>query len=197
VRRLEIDRCVLGPVRTRAGGHVEALAVSDSILQAIRTTDPSGGQPADPALQLGDGTVTLERCTLLGPAAVHRLEASECILHDPVTVADAQHGCVRFSAWATGSTLPRQYECVEVAPAAPIFTTRVFGQPGYAQLLPTADRTILSSTSVRPTIVQGGPAGAELGAFAAEQNAIKQRSLRIKFQEFMPLGLDPVIVVVT
>lgn len=197
VRRLEIDRCVLGPVRTRAGGHVEALAVSDSILQAIRTTDPSGGQPADPAIELDDGTVTLERCTLLGPAAVHRLQASECILDDAVTVADAQHGCVRFSAWATGSTLPRQYECVEIAPAAPIFTTRVFGQPGYAQLLSTADRTILSSTSVRPSIIQGGPAGSELGAFAAEQNAVKQRSLRIKFQEFMPLGLDPVIVVVT
>ena len=197
IRLLEVDRCVLGPIRTRNGGQVEALTITDSIIQAIRTTDPSGGQPADPAVDLADGTATLQRCTVLGPAALHRLEASECIFDDLVTVADAQHGCVRFSAWTTGSVLPRQYECVEIAPEAPIFTTRVFGQSGYCQLLSTADRSIQSSTSARPSLVEGGPAGSEPGAFAGEQNAIRERGLRIKFQEFMPLGLDPVVIVVT
>jgi hypothetical protein len=197
VRRLEVDRCVLGPVRTRAGGHIEALTMSDSIIHATRTTDPSTGKPADPALSLSDGTATLERCTVLGPAALHRLAATECIFDDVVIVGDAQHGCVRFSAWATGSVLPRQYECVEIPPTAPIFTTRVFGQPGYCQLLATADRAIRSSISARPSLVEGGPAGSEMGVFAGEQNAIRQRSLRIKLQEFMPLGLDPVIIPVT
>jgi hypothetical protein len=197
VRRLEVERCVLGPIRTWARGQVESLAVSDSILQAVRTTDPSSGQPADLVVDQSAGSAVLLRCTLLGQAAFHRLQASECILDDVVTVEDAQEGCVRFSAWATGSTLPRQYECVEIAKRAPIFTTRVFGQPGYGQLLSTADRAIVSSTSARPSILEGGPTGSELGGFAGEQHAIRQRSLRIKLQEFMPLGLDPVIVNVT
>lgn len=197
VARLEVERCVLGPIRTRKNGHVEALAVTDSVVQGIRTTPASGGQPADPALDLPDGLAVLTRCTVLGPAALHRLEASECVLDDVVTVEDAQHGCVRFTAWATGSVLPRRYESVEIPPSAPIFTTRVFGEPGYVQLMSTADRVIVSSTAARPSLGTGGPEGAELGAYAGERNAVRLRGLRAKFQEYMPLGLDPVIIVVT
>ena len=36
-----------------------------------------------------------------------------------------------------------------------------------------------------------------MGAFAREKNPIKERSLLIKYQEFMPLGLVPVVVHVT
>src|SRR5262249_2204001 len=51
---------------------------------------------ADRALALGDGSVDLERCTVLGGSYVHRLVASECILDDTALVEDLQHGCVRF-----------------------------------------------------------------------------------------------------
>src|SRR5207248_6083242 len=88
---------------------------------------------ADLALGLNAGSVHLERCTVLGPAYVHRLEASECILDGRVLVEDTQHGCVRFSAWSTGSVLPQKYESVEVAPEAPSFTSSSFGRPGYCQ----------------------------------------------------------------
>ena len=36
-----------------------------------------------------------------------------------------------------------------------------------------------------------------MGAFSREKNPIKQRSLLIKYDEFMPLGLTPVVVHVT
>lgn len=308
VRQLTIDRCITGPIRTRANGEIEKLVVNDSIVQAIRTDDSSLFSAADlknpgrlasllrdasdplslylkgqfaattqqllnaydskqlpsPALQqalinelntllsgpllydanrfaqvkltaatlqwttqnlqgadlirlnrwllqeaypaelankdsaiaLSSGEVDLARCTLLGPAYIHRLSTSECILDDVVLVEDMQHGCVRFSAWSTGSVLPRPYESVEIAPQSPLFTTRIFGQPGYAQLLSSVDTAILSGAA-GATISQGAQNGSEMGAFAREKNPIKERSLRIKYEEFMPLGLIPVIIYVT
>ena len=138
----------------------------------------------------------LKRTTLLGSARVHRFDASECILDDVVRVEDAQHGCVRFSAYARGSVLPRRYECVRVAPQSPLFTSRVFGESGYAQLLSNVDAGILLG-GARLTIAEGAQNGSEMGAFARDKNPIKERSLRIKYEEFMPVGLIPVIVHVT
>ncbi|MBK8211869.1 MAG: hypothetical protein IPK78_19940 [Rhodospirillales bacterium] len=115
------------------------------------------------------------------------MDASECILHDVVTVNDRQHGCVRFSAWSEGSQLPRQYESVKVPPRAPLFASREFGRPEYAQLLAIAGGEIS----------EGAENGSEMGAFWREMNAVKERSLLIKYQEYLPLGLEPVVVHVT
>lgn len=294
VRRIVVERSVLGPIRTRGGGVLGALAITDSIVQAIPTggtgtfaagdiKDPTlvairlrdardplslflqgqlapadrtalaaydGKQPPaapllaaivavlngvlpsatffDPArfagvklspallefvasnpagserirldrllleaaypLELADVSVasadvelSIERTTLLGPAFVHHLYASESILNSLVYVEDPQQGCVRFSAWSTGSVLPRQYESVATDPEAPLFTTRVFGQPGYCQLRDGAPAAI----------AEGARNGSEMGAFSREMNAIKERGLLLKYDEFMPLGLAPVIV---
>jgi hypothetical protein len=187
VRELVIDRCITGPVQERAGGSVQKLLVRDSIVQALGN---------ESAITVINGEVDLSRCTLLGPAFVHRLEASECILDDVVKVDDTQNGCVRFSAWASGSVIPRKYESVEIAPRAPLFTARVFGRPGYGQLLESVDTAILAG-GPGATISEGAEDGAEMGAFAREKNPIKRRSLAIKYEEFMPLGLVPVFIPVT
>ena len=150
---------------------------------------------AHSALALASGKADLQRCTSLGPLFVHHLEASECILDEFSVVEDAQHGCVRFSAWADGSVLPRQYESVRTPAHSAIFVSRQFGQPGYAQLLPTADSVVLDPAG--GTILQGAENGSEMGAFAREKNSIKERSLLIKYREFMPIGLVPVLVRVT
>jgi hypothetical protein len=197
VRSLEIERSIVGPIRTRGNGHVERLQIRDSIVQAIRTTDPAGPDPADLAIELAAGTAVLDRCTVLGPIGLHRLEASETILDDLAIVEDPQHGCVRFSATSVGSVLPRQYESVQVDPGAPVFTTREYGMPGFGQLLGAADRAIRSSSSPRPSITQGGPTGGEMGAFATELGAVRRRGLLIKFREYMPVGMGPVLVDVT
>jgi hypothetical protein len=144
------------------------------------------------ALAMPVGVTNLRRCTVLGSLYVHRLEASECILDDFSVVEDTQHGCVRFSASALGSILPRQYECAQTNARAALFTSRQFGDARYAQLLPTADNAIQSPAGA--TILEGAEDGSEMGAFAREKNPIKERSLMIKFQEFMPLGLVPVVV---
>jgi hypothetical protein len=36
-----------------------------------------------------------------------------------------------------------------------------------------------------------------MGAFAREKSAIKERSLLIKYQEYLPLGLEPAVIHVT
>ncbi len=186
ILHLNIERSILGPIRTRAGGSVAEMVASDSIVQSI----PDGGSN-DNAIEEHNGIVRLERCSILGKISVHRLHASESILNDAATVENTQDGCIRFTAWSTGSVLPRRYESVETAPRAPLFTNRMFGQPGYAQLLETADQARISGA---PSIAEGAQNGSEMGAFSREKNAIKTRSLLIKYDEFMPLGLVPVVV---
>ena len=103
--------------------------------------------------------------------------------------------------WADGSVLPRKYESVRIPPGAPVFTSTDVGQPGFGQLLPTADSAILPAADAtgapQNTISEGAEDGSEMGAFAREKNPIKERGLLIKYQEFMPAGLVPVVVYVT
>jgi len=213
IRNLIVERSILGPICV-VGGAVETLVINDSIIQALpeSTTDlptfvsspPKSSPPAqspETALLLRDGEVKLSRCTILGQVFAHRFQASECILHGVAIVDDVQNGCIRFSALANGSVLPRKYESVRILPGAPLFTSTAFGQPGYAQLLPTADFSILPSEPAtgipQNTISSGAEDGSEMGAFAREKNPIKERALLVKYLEFMPAGLVPVIVYVT
>jgi len=202
ITQLNIDRCILGPIRTRAGGEVETLTATNSIIQSIPTVEPVASPQAfgpdlpDLALSFITGVTSLSRCTVIGQAYVHELQASECILDDVFVVDNTQNGCVRFSAWSSGSVIPRQYESVQVPAASHLFTSRDFGQPGFAQLLENVDNAILSGAQ-GATISQGAVDGSEMGAFASQQNPIKERSLLIKYQEYMPLGLNPVLIHVT
>ena len=153
---------------------------------------------ADETIALAVGEVKITRSTILGPAAVHRIDVSESILYDVVTVDDAQHGCVRFSAWSSGSILPRKYTSVEIRPRAELFTSTAFAQPGYGQLRRDADRAaIVASETARSSIREGAENGSEMGAFYDEMNAVRERSLLLKLQELMPLGLIPAVVPVT
>jgi hypothetical protein len=156
---------------------------------------------ADAALAFGDGQLRLSRCTVLGRIAAHRLDASECILPELAQADDRQDGCIRFSAWSSGSLLPRQYESVAVPQTAGLFTSTVFGAPGYAQLLPTADlRRLPPAVPPKPgdppqnTISAGAEEGSEMGAYARDRNPIRARALLLKLREYMPAGLAPVVV---
>ena len=145
------------------------------------------------ALAVADAAVQLTRVTVLGRIAAHRLSASDSILHDFAAVDDTQDGCVRYSACASGSALPRQYESAAIPAGAAIFTSDSYGQPGYAQLLETADSAVVGGAS----ICAGAENRSEMGAFCADLNPVKEQGLLIKYAEYMPLGLMPVIVHVT
>jgi hypothetical protein len=309
IRRLQVDHCILGPVRTRFGGSVEKLTISDSIVQGLPATtgpaftaadifDPAllaagllahgavstalrtampvpavaalqsfhtesqtsqhSGLPSvvldalnvlvhgwslyDPALfatvhlsaqvlelaaeapvsgsaqlaalnralideafpvalgvaalAVADAKVELHRVTVLGRIAAHRLAATDSIVRDFAAVDDVQYGCVRFSAYASGSAIPRQYESAAIRAGAPIFTSDAYGNPGYAQLLDTAD-TAIAASQPRVSISAGAENNSEMGAFSADRNPVKEQGLLTKYAEYMPLGLTPVIVHVT
>ena len=92
--------------------------------------------------------------------------------------------------------MPRPYRSATIRPSAPIFTSDSYGQPGYAQLLETADAAI-SGGAAGASISAGAETGSELGAFSADLNLIKEQALLTKYAEYMPLGLMPVVVHVT
>ena len=168
---------------------------SGAALQALNRQLLAEAYPlalADAALATDAGVIELARCTVLGAAYVHRLECSESILDDVVRVQNAQDGCVRFSAWSTGSALPRRYESVEIAAGAPIMVSRRYGEWGYAQLPDGADSAIMSgNTGGPPSLLTGSHDGSEMGVFCRDNAAIKDRSLLIKLQEYLPIGLEP------
>jgi len=307
IRQLLVDHCILGPVRTRFGGSVETLSITDSIVQGLPATagscftnadvfDPSllatsllsadrlsvalAGRLPDSAMQdlrayqawplewqvaglpetvlaglnelvdgpslydearlagvrlsprarrlaaghgphghgrrallnravledsfpvalgtaalaVADAAVQLTRVTLLGRIAAHRLSASDSIITDFAAVDEVRDGCVRFSAYAEGSVVPRPYKSATMRAGAPIFTSDSYGQPGYAQLLETAD--VVGGTT-GASISAGAETGSEMGAYSADRNPIKEQGLLAKYAEYMQLGLMPVIVHVT
>jgi hypothetical protein len=148
------------------------------------------------AIALAQGSVSLTRVSVIGRTFVHRLQASDSLLSDFTVVEDAQDGCVRFSAASVDSSLPRQYRSVTTAANAALFTTSSFGEPGFGQLLETADRAIVAGAA-DVTITSGAETGSEMGAYSGQLAPIKEQGLLIKYAEYMPLGLAPVIVHVT
>jgi hypothetical protein len=148
------------------------------------------------AVAVGNATVTLSRVSVLGALAVHRLAASDTIVTGFTNVDDTQDGCLRFSACVGGSRVPRQYESVTVGLQPALFTSTDYGNPGYGQLLEAADQAITGGAA-GATVSAGAETGSEMGAFSSGLAPIKEQGLKIKYAEYMPLGLTPVIVHVT
>lgn len=178
VEHLEIRRSIVGPIATSGKGIVTLFTAEDSILQGVGN---------EKALHLDLGRAELRRITVLGDAVVHQVFASSSLLLGKFDVADDQNGCVRFSAWTSGSTLPRKFESAEVGFGERIVASEKYGDPDYAAV----------SLATRVTILEGAEDGSEMGAFSIEKNPIKERSLLVKYKEYMPLGLTPVLVYVT
>ena len=83
-----------------------------------------------------------------------------------------------------GSRLPKPYRSHVLEPSLHVFTSDVFGQPGYAQL----------SASAPPELLRGAENGSEIGAWSSLMNPIKLDSLGHKVEEFLPFGLIPVFI---
>ena len=187
VKRLIVTSSILGGIVTEGDGVVEQLSMQDSIVQSV-VSDTL-------AVRLTWGEALLNRCTILGRTHFHRLYASEVILYGATRVDNQQDGCLRFSAWVGRepdpnplvSVVPRPYKSVPLDSATPLFVSTRFGDPHYAQLSQSAPQEIRT----------GASDGSEMGVFASLKNPIKERSLLIKYHEFMPFGMVPVVLYVT
>ena len=177
VENLCVESSILGPVIVRNDGYVEEASFSDSIVQSI--------DPAVNAIDINTGKTVIERVTVFGQVEVHRLYASEALIAGTVSVTDTQSGCFRFSAAPRLSRLPHPYESFLFEhDSRHWFTSRRFGDPGFAQLSDTAPEILKT----------GGENGAEMGAFSNLLNPFKFDGLKTKIDEYMPFGLIPIYI---
>jgi hypothetical protein len=195
---VQVQQSILGGLWINGQSTV---SLTDSIVDA---TDPTGVAyvaAIDPATKRpsSGGSLTLDGCTVIGKVYASLLSlVTDSILWAELTAADTsgtpplwnaplwaarrQQGCVRFSFLPTEAIVPRQFECVEQAPGSPspMFYSFQYGNPAYAKLLPTTDSTIR----------EGADDGGEMGAFHFLLAPLCEADLRIRLQEYIPVGLE-------
>ncbi len=197
-----------------ASGHVKLLrcAFASLTLDAGLSTDTKGHDiPALDAIDcvfeeitLANGLARLEYCTVMQAANCLRLQASDCVFVGSITDADGaepEAGCIRYSripATLNGSTLNvfNGYTSTNTT-QMPVFIRydyctgtsherRVasFGEAGYAVL----DR------ATPDAIRFGAEDGAEMGAHHHQYYSLKIEAVLEKIQEFLPVGINPVLI---
>jgi hypothetical protein len=133
--------------------------------------------------------------TILGRMRVESIDGTGGIWVHGLQVFDNQKGCIGFSYFSNErkagvalDVLPQHHDCVKGTEAKLYFTSELFGDPAYCQLA--------RSTDVR--IREQGPDRDEMGAFGfLLKEAHKWRNLQIRFREFMPVGIRPLLIPVT
>jgi hypothetical protein len=207
---------IIGPVRIPE--HTQKIYLLDCVVDGIGTSAIAATDTTDQPVS----SATIERTTIFGPSFFRSFElVTEVIFTEPVIAEERHKGCVRFSFVPEGSTTPRRYRCqpdLRIAQAirqakdkakaegitllpsdldeirteirawlAPSFTAEDYGKPGYAQLRTT-------------TLVQirtGAEDGSEMGAFSHLKQPQRETNLRIRLEEYLPLGLEPGLILVT
>jgi hypothetical protein len=123
------------------------------------------------------GKMRVETATGQGGIWVHKLE-----------VHDNQKGCIKFSYFSgENDRLPQNHGCVFGTDARLSFVSEFFGEAGYAQLDLNSDSRIL----------EHGPNYDEMGAFGYLLNSHKWKNINIRYREFMPVSVKPVLIPVT
>lgn len=192
--------------------HADGIWVLDSIIDSLSTAGTAIGS----SIVRGPG-LTAERSTFIGELWLRQLEMSECITTGRIDTSRTQAGCVRFSYVLPGSRTPRRYRCqpdlaagAAVAKAlernlaltaaeraqirssiqaslSPSFRSLLYGRPEYAQLRLGAPVEIRT----------GAEDGSEMGAFSHLKQPQREGNLRLRLQEYLPLGLQPAIIYAT
>jgi hypothetical protein len=188
-----VEKSIVGPLRLPPAAL--ALEVADSIVDggAGPAIYGYGGEAIGPS-------AILARTTLFGAVRLLQLPRAEAVLFTaPVTVARPQQGEVLFSYLPAGSTTPRRVHCLSDAggeagrPAGgwtalrPVFTSTVYGAPGYAQLDP------LTPLPLRT----GSERGSEIGAFESLDQVQREVVLRGVIADYLRWGMSTEIVDVT
>jgi len=177
---------IMGPVWAAP---MVTVSLSDSIVDATGETlvayaaldGSSGGAP-----------LTLNGCTVIGKVHAEVLTlVSNSIVWAALAAGDTwvsglvadrlQTGCVRFSFLPYNAVTPRRFECVEQALASvqPVFAATQYGQPAYCKMWACTDNTIR----------RGADDGGEMGAFHFVLAPLRESDLKIRLQEYLPVGL--------
>jgi hypothetical protein len=184
--QISLQLAVTGPIRAP---ETASVSVVDSIVDATGTTRLAYDNLAGKSI--GGAPLTLTGTTVVGRVHAQELAlVSNSIFWSEAVagvvsglVADrVQAGCVRFSYLPYHAVTPRRFECVERALAGPtpLFLSYTYTQPPYLKL----------AASTSPAIRSGADDEGEMGAFHWVLGPLREDDLRIRLQEFTPVGLN-------
>jgi hypothetical protein len=165
--RVTISQSITGPLRVPDS--VAELTIRQSIIDggegwAICAPDDEDAAPA----------VDMAQVTVFGSVHARRLVALDSLLAGPRVTAPAQPRDIQFTY------LPGEG-------AAPIFTSRRYGDPAYAQL----------SLDCPLAILGGASDGSEMGAFHDLYQLQAERNLAALLDEYLPMGLSAGVFYIT
>jgi len=191
-----ISRTISGPILIDSS---YSLSLADSIIdagQGVGNSTPAFAvtNATDPANDYGPPT-QVNGITVFGRMRVESIEGRGGIWVHALEVLNNQIGCLKFSYFSGESLdrLPQRHACVTGRDATGKviaqldFVSEVFGNPAYGQLARTTDQKIREK----------GPQDDAMGAFGFLSEAHKWRNLQVRFREFMPVGIRPLLIPVT
>lgn len=197
VGEVTIERSILGPVAVTSEGEPMRVAIISSIIDAGHDQDdafsdgPSGG--------FARAALTVRTSTVFGRVTTHALALAEnCLFSGVVRVARRQPGCVRFCHVPLGSRTPPRYGCqpdlalqeldrkdhagrrVAAHRVWPVWSSRRYGDPAYAQLWRDAPREIR----------RGADDEGEMGVLHDLYWPQREDALVQRLAEYVPAGID-------
>jgi hypothetical protein len=185
-----LQKTVTGPLLI---DRLYTLNLTDTILNAGKGVGDAPGNSfalsnaTDSVNQYGPST-TVSGITVFGRMRVQQISGRGGIWVHALEVLNNQKGCLKFSYFSgVGDRLPQNHACVTGREANLRFTSSIFGQPAYGQLHHTSDFRIR----------ERGPNDDAMGAFGFLLEAHKWRNLQIRYREFMPVGVRPLLIPVT
>ncbi len=188
--KIIVRRSICGPMAIDDGYE---LTLRDSIVDAAIGVNDA---PTNLALHAATGiaedewgpSLTVSGMTCFGRMRVESVSGQGGIWIHRLEVHDDQQGCIKYSYFSgDGDKLPQHQACVFGTDTAVSFVNEIFGQAGYGQLRLRSDRKVLEQ----------GPKRDEMGAFGYLLNTHKWKNINIRYREFMPVGVRPVLVSVT
>ncbi len=182
-----IQHTITGPLRIDRG---YKLSLQDSIIDAGKTEFAVAGTdaPTDDLVGGWGPPTQVNGITVFGRMRVESLHGRGGIWVHRLEVLNDQRGCIKFSYFSgQGDRLPQNHACVKGTEARLRFTSDLFEHPAYGQLTHTTDFRIR----------ERGPRDDAMGAFGFLLEAHKWRNLQIRYREFMPVGIRPLLIPVT
>jgi hypothetical protein len=183
-----ILRSITGPLFIDQG---YILRLTSSIIDAGSGVND---EPATAALAVSGSTgdygpeTHVDGITVFGGMWVESISGSGGIWVHTLNVLNDQKGCIKFSYFSgKEDRLPQNHGCVDGTEAYLRFTSEIFGSPAYGQLAHTTDFRIR----------ERGPEDDAMGAFGFLLEAHKWRNIQIRYREFMPVGVRPLLIPVT
>ncbi len=187
---IHLQRSISGPLLVAAP---YSLFLNDSIVDAGKgvgedaTAAFAVAAPTNPATEWGP-PAQVSGLTVFGRMRVSSICGRGGVWVHALEVNNNQKGCLKYSYFCgVGDRLPQTFACVKGTGVHLDFTSSIFGQPGYGQL------SLDTDSSIR----EEGPGDDQMGAFGFLLEAHKWRNMQIRFREFMPVGVRPLLIPVT